>query len=302
MPRPRSWSDDDLRAHLPLSDSWRDLRDRLGLVGGGATTNRLRRRCEELGLDVSHLPPPGEMPRRWTDDDLREAVAAATCLADVFRRLGLSIGGSAWRRMQDHILRLELDTSHWGPRGVRPGEGGPRAAPIPIDDDALRRLLPRARSLAEVLRHLGLDPANGSDYRRLRRRITDLGMSTEHLAGQGWARGRSPRRDRRPLDEILVRQSPFRGGSAKLRRRLVEEGVLAWRCARCGLTTWNGRPAPLQLDHVNGDARDNRRENLRLLCPNCHAQTPTYCGRNMGNGYSPSPGRPPEGTSADWPP
>lgn len=301
MPRPRSWSDDDLRRHVPLARSWSDLRRRLGLVGGGTTTDRLRARCRELGLDTSHLPARGQQPRRWTDDQLRVAVAEGTCLADVFDHLGLRIGGSAWRRMQDHILRLGLDTSHWVPRAVQPG-GGRTHDPTPIDDDDLRELLPRARSLAQVLRQLGLDPDNGSDYRRLRRHIAALGLSTDHLAGQAWARGRSPRRDRRPLEEILVRESPFRGGSAKLRRRLVEEGLLSWRCARCGVTTWNGQPAPLQLDHVNGDPRDNRRENLRLLCPNCHAQTPTYCGRNMGNGYSPGPGRSPERTSADWPP
>lgn len=301
MGRPRSWTDDDLRHHVPLATSWRDLRDRLGLTGGGATTNRLRGRCGELGLDVGHLPAPAQMPRRWTDQDLRDAVAAATCLAEVFRHLGLSIGGSAWRRMQDHILRLGLDTSHWDPRGVRPGEGRAHA-PTPIDDDALRRELPRARSLAQVLRQLGLAPDNGSDYRRLQRRIADLGLPTDHLAGQAWARGRSPRRERRPLEEVLVRESPFRGGSAKLRRRLVDEGMLSWRCARCGVATWNGQPAPLQLDHVNGDPRDNRRENLRLLCPNCHAQTPTYCGRNMGNGYSSLPGTSFERTSADLPP
>lgn len=51
---------------------------------------------------------------------------------------------------------------------------------------------------------------------------------------------------------------------------------------RCGISEWNGVPAPLQLDHVNGDRRDNRLENLRILCPNCHAQTDTWCGRNMG--------------------
>ena len=54
------------------------------------------------------------------------------------------------------------------------------------------------------------------------------------------------------------------------------------RCERCGLGEWMGEPIPLELDHISGDTDDNRAENLRLLCPNCHAQTETYKGANKG--------------------
>jgi 5-methylcytosine-specific restriction endonuclease McrA len=85
---------------------------------------------------------------------------------------------------------------------------------------------------------------------------------------------------KKALEAVLVDGSECQ--SNKLKRRLIRAGLKDAACEKCGRTLSNGEPIPLELDHINGRANDNRLENLRLLCPNCHAQTPTYRGRNIG--------------------
>jgi 5-methylcytosine-specific restriction endonuclease McrA len=82
----------------------------------------------------------------------------------------------------------------------------------------------------------------------------------------------------RALSLDAVTRSKTNRGSIK--RRLLELGVLLARCSRCGIADWRGKPLSIHLDHINGIKDDNRLENLRMLCPNCHSQTPTFAGRN----------------------
>ncbi len=280
VPR-RSWTDDDLRAAVAGSLNWTQVLRALGLRGrSGGSLAAARRRARELDLDVSHLPSrSGAAPRTWTDDDLRAAVARATTLAGVFRELGLQVGGGAWQRMREHIARLDLDTSHF----TRDVDGLPRAARIPSWDDAdLVAALRGARSLSEVMRRLGVPTGSHAGRRRIRARVEALGLPTDELRGRAWASGRSGGgRPRRPLSELLVRGQEI-GSTSDLRQRLIDEGVLEPRCARCTRERWEGGPIPLQLDHIDGDRTNNEIGNLRLLCPNCHALTDTYCGRNIG--------------------
>jgi hypothetical protein len=83
-----------------------------------------------------------------------------------------------------------------------------------------------------------------------------------------------------PLEEILAGDHPYYQ-TLKLKKRLIREGILENKCSCCGIEKWQGKEISLQLDHINGDSSDHVRENLRLLCPNCHSQTDTWCGKGI---------------------
>lgn len=83
-----------------------------------------------------------------------------------------------------------------------------------------------------------------------------------------------------PLQDILDGKHP-QYQSNHLRRRLLQEGIFEHKCSCCKLTEWNGQPIPIELDHIDGNKHNHQQDNLRLLCPNCHAQTDTYKGKNM---------------------
>lgn len=210
---------------------------------------------------------------RISDDALLAAARDAVHMRDLLQRLGLAAYGGNYESIRGRMERLDALEDRFCPRGTRAAQAG-----YGIDADALREAVLGARSLAEVLRRLHL-PVTASAYRALRRSLTHAQIDAADLPGQAWSRGRRDLK-RVPLEELLVVGRARTVGHIK--RRLLQEGVLDACCSSCGIREWLGLAAPLELDHINGDRRDNRLENLRLLCPNCHAQTPTYRGRNIG--------------------
>ena len=187
-------------------------------------------------------------------------------MSDLLQRLGVEPTPGRRRHLWQRLRSVGVDLTHW--------------------DDSPRRWYSRERlaaavaastSYAGVLRQLGIPQAGGSQA-YLARRIRSDGLDTGHFLGQAHMRGTVGSRRARP-EEVLVLRPP---GSARIKtqilRRVLREAGVGHRCGACGLEPlWQGQPLTLVIDHVNGDWLDNRLPNLRFLCPNCHAQTATWC-------------------------
>ena len=150
------------------------------------------------------------------------------------------------------------------------------ARPRRYTDEQFADAVKSSISIAQVLKTLGLS-LTGANYKSVKMRCELLNLSASHFKGQAWLKGgRCTWGKKRPLDAILVKGSSYTS-SNHLRNRLLKEGVFERVCSQCGLREWLGQDMPLQIDHKNGDNRDNRLKNLRLLCPNCHSLTPNFC-------------------------
>lgn len=143
-------------------------------------------------------------------------------------------------------------------------------------DEDLKEAVRSSPSMRQVLIKLGLVP-KGGNYDTMKRAVRRLGLDTSHFLPQaGHNRGKvlGPMRT---LEDYLSGKVVPR--SSRLRERLISEGVFEHQCSSCRGRTWLGKDIPLELDHISGNNEDNSLKNLRLLCPNCHAQTPTYRGK-----------------------
>jgi hypothetical protein len=144
----------------------------------------------------------------------------------------------------------------------------------------LKKAVKDSFSYRRVLNKLGLREAGGN-YSQIKRYISEYKLNISHFKGKAWNTGmRGIGKPLIPLEKIIVKNSNFQ--SFKLKKRLFDQGLKPRFCEECGWKkiSADGR-LPLELDHINGDSHDNRLQNLRILCPNCHSLKTTHRGRNI---------------------
>jgi hypothetical protein len=140
-------------------------------------------------------------------------------------------------------------------------------------DEDFAKYVKNNTTYTDVYKACGMSPGGSND--NIKNRIEKLGLDKSHFTYC-----KLPVKTKKTIEEICVKNSTFHRG--QLKRRLFSELNWEKKCAECGIKdTYNNAPLTLQLDHINGNNKDHRLQNLRILCPNCHSQTNTYGGKNV---------------------
>lgn len=144
-------------------------------------------------------------------------------------------------------------------------------------EEDFEQIIKNSQSFTDGCIKIGLSPYGSNGRNQIKKRCKELNIDYSHF---GKIKKEKNNHSKYSLDEILIEHSPYTNRN-KLKWRLINEGCLKYECVICGnIGLWNNNPLILQLDHINGIHDDNRIENLRLLCPNCHSQTETFSGKN----------------------
>lgn len=140
-----------------------------------------------------------------------------------------------------------------------------------IKSEHIHEAIKNTKSMMGACAYLGIA------YTTFIRRAKALGVYTPNQGGKGLTK---PSKKIIPLENILAGEVP-QYLSHPLRKRLIKDKILEPKCYSCEGTEWLGKPIPLELEHIDGNKYNHKRENLTLLCPNCHTFTPTYKSKNL---------------------
>jgi 5-methylcytosine-specific restriction endonuclease McrA len=140
----------------------------------------------------------------------------------------------------------------------------------PFSGTELLNAVEASQSMAEVVRRLGLNKSS-TTYATLKKDFA-------HHNIQPQFKKRSRNTIPYTFEEMFCENSTC--DRSTLRNRIIKEEIFKYECSECGIIDWNTKPLTMQLDHIDGNPHNHKLDNLRMICPNCHGQTETWCGKN----------------------
>ena len=260
---------------VAVSHSFHDVLRHLGtpVTGGGAA--HIARRIRHFDIDVGHFTSIRAAPEQLPElscSTLSAAFHSARSMSALARALNLPVTPRTRRFLHEQLIEHGLDPDRLGYRSTR------------VEPQFLHVCAAASTSLAGMMRLLGTEPTSAA-YRRLRRLLDLHRIDTSHFKRTPWRKiDQRPTRAFDPHKVLTLRDA----GSGRVPRSRLHRALAALGreevCAECGIgAEWRDQKLSLEIDHINGNFLDNRPENLRYLCPNCHAITPNYCRRKQPN-------------------
>lgn len=158
-----------------------------------------------------------------------------------------------------------------------------------IPKDEFQRIVDESSFVVDILKYFSLPEYNGN-HKTFHARVKQDNISLDKfIKNHKQARKKLMKvlnTKRKMSDDEFFVKGVYRNNT-QAKKRLIQSGSIE-QCAECGNTgEYNNKPLSLQLDHINGDSQDHRRDNLRFLCPNCHSQTKTFSGKNISKYIAP---------------
>lgn len=213
--------------------------------------------------------------RKFTREMFWLAVQESSSIREVLIKLQLSPRGGNYAAFHRAAKEFDINVSHLSSK-------------LDSSDKDKRKLISNQDiitatkdhfSYRAVLKYFNLNPSTNANKQWIKNKILELNIDCQHFTGQGHLKNKTHQCNRKfPLRVLLVNKSSCTN-SYRLKLLLIKEGILIDQCNICHITNWLDNKLSLHLDHIDGNHANNEITNLRLLCPNCHSLTPTYCRR-----------------------
>lgn len=213
---------------------------------------------------------------KMTPEGIRSAAKGAASRKQILDRLQVALSYKNYDRLERIAILENIEIPPTRRHGIVKGSASSsqsaRECEIPSvlhDKEALIEAISVSSNRGEVLERMGLSRNSRSSLKK-----------ALEVHGLEPPKRNSKYNLTKKAEQYLVKRN-VRTDGAVIKEILFGLDLLPEECSECGIgTVHDGRPLVLQLDHINGDSTDNRLENLRILCPNCHSQTDTFSGRN----------------------